>query len=98
MSYFPGCDYWPPESLAFDPPFLNIDHEETNPNPSSNANANPHTNVNSNQNTTGATFDALGGFDSYDLQIRPMNGFETLQDHNQTFNPGQNSQSEWLPY
>jgi hypothetical protein len=27
-----------------------------------------------------------------------MNGFETLQDHNQTFNPGQNSQSEWLPY
>ncbi|KIJ57338.1 hypothetical protein M422DRAFT_23378 [Sphaerobolus stellatus SS14] len=28
MSYFPGYDYWPPESLAFDPPFLNFGEQE----------------------------------------------------------------------
>lgn len=25
LSYFPGYNYWPPESLVFDPPFLNFD-------------------------------------------------------------------------
>ncbi|KAF8578646.1 hypothetical protein K439DRAFT_1638648 [Ramaria rubella] len=33
VSYFPGYDYWPPESLVFDPPFLNMDEEDVKYNP-----------------------------------------------------------------
>ena len=28
MSYFPGYDHWPPESLVFDPPFLDAHAED----------------------------------------------------------------------
>lgn len=69
MSYFPGCDHWPPESLVFDPPFLNIDHEEVKHNPS-------NENLNTSQATTGTTYDISRGFDSYDLpQVERLWGF-----------------------
>ncbi|KAF8523917.1 fungal-specific transcription factor domain-containing protein [Hysterangium stoloniferum] len=75
MSYFPGCDHWPPESLVFDPPFLNIDHEEAKYNPNTNSNANSNTN----QTTTGTSYDASRGSDLYDLpQVERLWGFSEL--------------------